>query len=426
LLQSRLRQFVGVAEDTGEKLALVLFDIERFRDVNLLGGQQAGDELLRIVANRLRAIGGDETRVARLAGDHFALIVNGLADATTVPGLIFGDGMGLQEVRHMVAGREIKVALRAGVAIYPLDGTDADSIFRSAETALGEAHATGTRIAYCSEQIKAAIAERLAIEHCIKDALENDHFILHYQPTCELATGRIVGVEGLLRIAHPVDGIIPPQRFIGMLEESGQIERVGRWVMEEALRAQAFWRSLAGAAPRVAVNVSAVQLLQPGFVDTVASVLAAAGEHAQLELEITETVLIDDLARSVDTLRRLRELGVRIALDDFGTGYSSLRYLSAMPLDTVKIDRTFVTNVHTSPENAGIANAILALAETLHLDVVAEGVETQEQAAWLQAHGCTVAQGYLYSRPVSADHLAEQWMRSQARHHPGAPEKRRP
>jgi diguanylate cyclase (GGDEF)-like protein/PAS domain S-box-containing protein len=413
LLQSRLRQFVASAARTSTKLALILFNVQRFRDVNMLGGQQAGDELLQVIANRLRAVAGDETRVARLAGDHFALIVNDLADATALPGLIFGNGLGLQEVRHVVNDREVVVVLQAGVAIYPADGVDADTVFRGAETALNEAQLSRSRIAYCSQQIKAAMAERLDVEHLISQALEHDRFILHYQAKVDLATRRISGVEGLLRICDPEHGLVGPQRFIGVLEESRLIERVGRWVMEEALRAQARWRHRTGACPPVAVNVSAMQLLADGFVDVVTDVLHRAGRDARLELEITESVMIHDVAATVQVLRRLRALGVSIALDDFGTGYSSLRYLSGMPLDAVKIDRSFVTGLVASAEDASIAIAILSLARSLGLEVIAEGVETEPQVKWLSAHGCPVAQGYLFSRPVSEAQFAQLWQRDQ-------------
>jgi diguanylate cyclase (GGDEF)-like protein/PAS domain S-box-containing protein len=415
LLQSRLRQFVAGARHGGGKLALILFNIERLRDVNMLGGQQAGDELLTIVANRLRAVAGDETRVARLAGDLFALIFTDLDDATALPGMIFGDGLGLQEVRHVVGDREIKVALRAGVGIYPTDGDDADALFRGAETALDEARVTRSRIAYCSAQIKAAMAHRLDVEHLISQALHQEWFVLHYQPKIDLATRRIRGVEALLRIADPAKGLIGPQEFIGVLEESRVIERVGRWAMEEALRAQARWRLRTGVCLPVAVNVSAVQLRSDRFVEQVADVLQRAGPDARLEIEITESVMIQDVDASLQVLRRLRALGVALALDDFGTGYSSLRYLSGMPLDTVKIDRSFITGLATSADDASIATAILSLAHSLNLEVVAEGVETEQQVDWLRANGCPVAQGYLLGRPMQEERFAEIWQADQKR-----------
>jgi diguanylate cyclase (GGDEF)-like protein/PAS domain S-box-containing protein len=408
-LQSRLREFVAAAMHGGTKLALVLLDVERLRDVNMLGGQQAGDEVLRLLGTRLRAIAGDEARVARLAGDHFALVVNDLDDATALPGMLFGEGPALSDIRYRVGDHEIQVTLRAGVAVYPTDGADADALFQSAESAFEDARVTRSRIAYCSSHLKAAAAARVDIEHRISKALDTDRFVLHYQPKVDLSTGRICGVEALLRIDDPVDGIIGPQRFVGVLEESRLIDRVGRWVMEEALRAQARWRARTGASPRIAVNVSAVQLLREGFVDVVTDVIRTGGGEARLEFEITESVVVDDLEASVAILRRLRELGITIALDDFGTGYSSLRYLSAMPLDTVKIDRSFVTGLPESAENASIANAILSLASALDLTVVAEGVETQAQADWLRSHGCPIAQGYRFGRPEPESAFADAW-----------------
>ena len=248
--------------------------------------------------------------------------------------------------------------------------------------------------------------------------MQHDRFILHYQPKIDLSTRRITGVEGLLRIDDPVQGLVGPQRFIGVLEDSRLIERVGRWVMEEALRAQSRWRLRSGLCPPVAVNVSAVQLRSDAFVELVSDVLKSAGPDARLEFEITESIMIADVDASVQVLRRLRALGVTIALDDFGTGYSSLRYLSGMPLDTVKIDRSFITDLTTSAENASIASAILSLAHSLDLEVVAEGVETEQQVDWLRAHGCPVGQGYLFSRPVSEPLFGELWQADQLRRTP--------
>jgi diguanylate cyclase (GGDEF)-like protein len=415
LLQTRLREFVSAAARSERKFALVLLSVERLRDVNLLGGQQAGDELLRLLANRLRAIAGDETRVARLAGDHFALVVNDLVEPAALPGMLFGAGPGLHDIRHVVPDREMRVTLRAGVAVYPADGLDADTLFQGAESALEDARVTHTRVAFCSPQLRAAAADRIDIEHAISKALSQDRFILHYQAKVDLASGRICGAEALLRIDDPDAGMIGPPRFIGVLEESPRIDRVGRWVMEEAIRAQARWRARSGASPRIAVNVSTVQLLRDGFVELVADALKKGGPEARLEFEITESVAVDDLAVSVSVLARLRELGVTIALDDFGTGYSSLRYLSAMPLDAVKIDRAFVAGLPASPENASIASAILSLASALDLTVIAEGVETEAQAQWLREHGCPIAQGYLYFRPEPEARFADAWHADLAR-----------
>jgi predicted signal transduction protein with EAL and GGDEF domain len=393
----------------------VLLGVERLRDLNMLGGQHAGDEVLRLLGNRLRAIAGDDARVARVAGDKFALVLDGLADATTLPGLLFGEGPGFADVRYVVNDREIQVTVRAGAAVCPGDGADADALFHAAESALEDARSTRAAIAFCSPQLKTAVADRVEIEHLIAKALQNQLFVLHYQPKIDLASGRICGVEALLRIDDPVDGLIGPQRFVGVLEQSSLIDRVGRYAMEEALRAQARWRARTGATARVAVNVSAVQLLHEGFVDVVTDVLRGAGPDARLELEITESVVLHDLDAAFGILRRLRELGVTIALDDFGTGYSSLRYLSAMPLDTVKIDRSFVTGLPASAENASIANAILSLGSALDLTVVAEGVETEAQAQWLREHGCAIAQGYLFSRPVPESRFAEAWHAERSR-----------
>jgi EAL domain-containing protein (putative c-di-GMP-specific phosphodiesterase class I) len=308
-----------------------------------------------------------------------------------------------------VNDREIQITLRAGIAVHPGDGVDADTLFQSAENALDEARRTRVRYAFCSPQMKSVVASRLDIEHKIAKALANDGFVLHYQPKVDLHSGRILGAEALVRIDDPDEGLIAPQRFIGVLEESRRIDRLGRFVVEEALRAQARLQEHSGTRPPMAVNVSPVQLLREGFVEMMRDILTRAGADARIELEITESVLVHDLDASVRILRRLRELGVTIALDDFGTGYSSLRYLSAMPLDTVKIDRSFVSGLPASTEHVSIASAILSLAKALSLTVVAEGVETQAQAEWLRAHGCGAAQGYLFGRPEPEARFAQLW-----------------
>ena len=407
LLRERLSQAIDTPRGMGRKVALVYLDIERFKAINDTLGPAGGDRLLKIVAQRVGEAAGDGARAARVAGDQFAFLVSGVGDASEVGRIVERMTPRLLDTVLEIDGRELRVAMKAGAALFPEDGDDADALIRNAEAALRMAKSTGDRFLFYTPHINARVAERLDLEAKLRRAVERDEFRLHFQPIVNLATNRITGVEALLRWHSAEAGAraVSPAQFVPVLEETGLIGQVGLWVMREAVKTHRALAERGLAAPRIAVNVSTIQLRGQTFVEDVRSVLGGAGEAAGLDLEITESLLMENIDESLRKLRAVRELGVHIALDDFGTGYSSLAYLSRLPIDTVKIDRGFVHNMVDKAEDTSIVSAILSLAHALELKAVAEGVETQEQADLLRLLLCDEMQGYLFSPPLPLDKL---------------------
>jgi EAL domain-containing protein (putative c-di-GMP-specific phosphodiesterase class I) len=299
-----------------------------------------------------------------------------------------------------------RVAAKVGVALFPDDGSDADALFKHAEAALKQAKASGERYLFYTRAMTERMAGKLSLENQLRQALDNEEFVLHYQPKVNLGSGKITGVEALIRWNDPRTGLVPPGRFIPVLEETGLIYEVGRWAMRKAIDDYLRWQK-AGLIPlRIAVNVSPLQLRNRDFVAEIRRRLdidprAAAG----LELEITESLIMEDVKHNIASLETIREMGVSIAIDDFGTGFSSLAYLAKLPVDTLKIDRSFVTDMTFSPEGLALVSTIVNLAHALKLKVVAEGVETDEQARLLRLLSCDEMQGYLYSKPVPCEVL---------------------
>ncbi|HEU4645443.1 MAG TPA: EAL domain-containing protein [Burkholderiales bacterium] len=407
LLRERLAQAIDARRGADDKVGLVLLDIERFKAINDTLGPHGGDRVLKTVAQRVAEFAGARAHAARVAGDQFAILMPAVEHARDVGRMVEAMGLGLLDTAHVIDGRELRVALKVGAALYPDDGADADALIRNAEAALRMAKSTGERFLFYTPHINARVAERLDLEAKLRRAVEREEFRLHFQPIVDLTTRRITGIEALLRW-HTADAdarAVSPAQFVPVLEETGLIGPVGLWVMREAVKAHRALAQGGRAAPRVAVNVSAIQLRTPGFVDDVRGVLEGAGEAAGLDLEITESLLMVDIEDSLRKLRAVRELGVHIALDDFGTGYSSLAYLSRLPIDTVKIDRGFIHHMVDKAEDTSIVSAILSLTHALELKAVAEGVETEEQAELLRLLLCDEMQGYLFSPPVPLDKL---------------------
>jgi diguanylate cyclase (GGDEF)-like protein/PAS domain S-box-containing protein len=405
LLRERLSQAIDARRGTHDKVGLVLLDIERFKAINDTLGPHGGDRVLRTVAQRVAEFAGERAHAARIAGDQFAILMPGVEDARDVGRIVEIMGPRLLDTAHEIDGRELRVALKAGAALYPDDGEDADALIRNAEAALRMAKDTGDRFLFYTPHLNARVAERLDLEAKLRRAVQRSEFELHYQPKVDLGDGRITGVEALLRWRDAERGPVSPAQFVPVLEETGLIGQVGLWVMREAVTAHRALAQGGRAAPRIAVNVSAIQLRGQSFVDDVRAVLGGAGEAAGLDLEITESLLMENIDESLRKLRTVRDLGVHIALDDFGTGYSSLAYLSRLPIDTVKIDRGFVHNMVEKAEDTSIVSAILSLARALNLKAVAEGVETEEQAELLRLLLCDEMQGYLFSPAVPMDKL---------------------
>jgi diguanylate cyclase len=402
LFHDRLIQFLHNARPARERVAVILIDIERFAQVNDSLGRQAGDALLRLVAERLDRALAEPYSVARISADMFAIAVGGLRRRADVGLVLHDQVLRTLELPFVVEGVELQLAAKAGVALFPSDGDDAGTLFKNAEAALKQAEATGERFLYYARQMNAEVSEKLALESRLRKALEREQFVLHYQPKFEVASGRIVGMEALARWDDPERGLMSPAHFIPLLEETGLILELGDWALRRALSDYRRWREAGLDPPRVAVNVSAMQLHRADFVDRVLALVEASGvPAAALELEITESLIMQDIEAGTRSLRRLRDAGLCIAVDDFGTGYSSLRYLAKLPLDALKIDQSFVATMLEDPSSRAIVSMIISLAHALELHVVAEGVDADAQAAALRRMGCDQLQGFLLGMPVA-------------------------
>lgn len=405
LFQDRLTQALDAARRGGTMLALSVFDIERFKAINDTLGQRGGDEVLRTFAERVQAAIGDVNRVARLGGNSFAVMFPAIQNAPDAARILEETGAEVVGRPLSIEGREIKITTKAGIALFPDDGADAGALFRNAEASLKRAKETGDRFLFYSPNINARVAEQVELENRLRHAVENRELFLHFQPKVEMETNRIVGVEALMRWRGPDNLLMSPARFVPVLEETGMILDAGRQALEMAAAAYRDWKAQGLKAPRIAVNVSALQLRQKSFVDDVRAALGHA--DSGVDLEITESLLMADIDESIRKLRVLRESGASISLDDFGTGHSSLAYLSRLPIDLVKIDRSFVRGMTENADHTSIVSTIISLAQALRLKTVAEGVETEEQARLLRLLRCDQMQGYLYSPPVAKEKLEE-------------------
>jgi diguanylate cyclase (GGDEF)-like protein len=408
LFQDRLRRAMLQARRSGAPLALLFLDLDRFKAVNDALGHGAGDELLRQVAGRLsRAVRGSDT-VARLGGDEFTIILEDTGSDQDVARVARAalEALGA-ELR--LGGQALRISASIGITLYPRDGADITSLLRNADTAMYRAKARGPGCyLFFSPELDRRNQERLALEHALHGALERGELELHYQPQVQVADGRVVGVEALLRWRR-AGALEAPERFLPVLEETGLLLPVGRWCLAEACRALRGWRDLGMADLRMAVNLSARQLQDPATLEALAEGMAREGLPGDaLELEITETALLD-VSAAEGCAAHLARLGVRLAIDDFGTGYSSLAYLKRLAVDTLKVDRSFVRDIPADPEDAAITEAVLALGQSLALDVVAEGVESAEQMGFLAQRHCPLAQGFHIARPMPAAELGR-WL----------------
>jgi diguanylate cyclase (GGDEF)-like protein/PAS domain S-box-containing protein len=398
LLMDRLAQALA-ANPAGSKVALALVNIERFKTINDTLGRKTGDALLAQMAQRLVGLAGDPSRVAHIGGDQFCVMIPGVKIEEKVARIIEDGFARVEGAPFRPDGAELRIAIRSGIALYPNDGADADSIFRNAEAALKKAKSSGEKYLFYTEKMTERIAERLSFENKLRHAIEKEEFVLHYQPKVDVAHRRIVGVEALIRWQGP-DGLIPPLSFIPLLEETGLITQVGAWALKRALLDHRRWTEQGLPAPRVAVNVSPLQLRQRNFVDVVGQAIASGAAPAGLDLELTESLIMEDIEANIGKLNSIRGLGVNIAIDDFGTGYSSLGYLARLPVQALKIDRSFISAMDKDPNAMTLVATIISLAHSLHLKVIAEGVETESQANTLRGLQCDELQGYLFSKPL--------------------------
>lgn len=395
-------QMAGI-DRHGGLLAVVLLDLERFRHVNETLGRLAGDELLRQVGARLRAVNAS---ASHFGGDSFALRLDeehSAADVARALEEIAAECFGTPFRLHDV---DLRVGIRMGISVHPGDGDDVESLLRNAEAAVRRARQSVEQRVFYAPELNARAAESLGLESRLRRAIERKEFLLHYQPKVDMVSRRLVGLEALIRWQDPERGLVAPGQFVPMLEECGLIGVVGEWALDDALDQQRDWIGKGLQGQRMAVNVSPMQLRPAGFTDAIGT-LIARHPGADLELEITETVIMDDVERNIAAITRLRSLGVGVAIDDFGTGYCSLAYIAKLPVNSLKIDRSFVLGMTESPEGLAIVSSIIALAHSLGLEVVAEGVETEEQAQLLRLLACDQAQGYLFSRPLPADQIAD-------------------
>jgi diguanylate cyclase (GGDEF)-like protein len=396
--------------------AVLFLDLDRFKLINDTFGHEAGDRLLQGFAQRLTeclrtsdfvsARGSELSTVARLGGDEFTIVLRDIkqpADAAVVANRI------LEMLRRPfdLGGMSVVVGTSIGIAIFPTDGSDPDSLLKNADAAMYEAKENGrNNLQFYSRRLSARILERVTLERELREALERGHFALHYQPQLDLNDLRVTGFEALLRWQHPTRGLIPPDVFIPLAEETRLIRPIGAWVLDTACAQARRWIDAGLELDRISVNLSTVQIQQEDFVSITARILENNGLSAKmLELEITETTVMTDPDETSRALSALQALGVRLAIDDFGTGYSSLAYLKRFPLDRLKIDRSFIHDIANDVDDEAIVSAIIAMAHSLNLEVVAEGVETKEQLDFLRAHGCDLGQGFLFGRPVPAEHI---------------------
>jgi diguanylate cyclase (GGDEF)-like protein/PAS domain S-box-containing protein len=406
LLLERLKQFSHEAARHGRKLALMILDIERFRFINESMGRGAGDTLLKLIAERLLKEHESE-RIARIGMNSFAIVLPDLTHDIQAPRLVEERRRLLQQTPFQLNAQELRISVRCGIAVFPDNGDEPEILVQNAEAALGRAKQAGEQVVYYTPMLNAHFAERLALESRLRRALEEKQFALHYQPKVSLATGEIEGLEALLRWNDPDNGLVMPARFIPILEETGMIIEVGQWALAEAARVYRKWLSAGLPAKRIAVNVSAIQLRRWDFVDFVKRLLADHAPDAGIDIEITESMVMQDIDRSTEILTALRAAGVAIAMDDFGTGYSSLSYLARLPIDTLKIDRSFISTMTERQDHIEVAAAIISMAHSLGLKTVAEGVETTRQRELLQGLGCHQIQGYLISRPVPENEIVK-------------------
>ncbi|HJV86323.1 MAG TPA: EAL domain-containing protein [Noviherbaspirillum sp.] len=408
LLHDRLRQVIAYAERYGNPAWVLFINLDRFKFVNDTLGHHAGDIVLKCVAQRLRDAVRDTDTIARLSADEFVLVLPERADESLSPAVV-------QRIMDaitppiVIEGYEFVMGCSVGIADCPADGTEPDVLIKHAGIAMYRAKEVGrNNFQFYTASMNERAMERLRIEGDLRNALEREEFVLHYQPQVDLATGRVVGVEALIRWQHPVMGMVPPVRFIELAEEMGMILPIGTWVMRTACRQSVEWAHAGLGQVRVAVNLSARQFYQQDLVATIAAILDETGIAPQLlELELTESMMMSDIEHAVGILRKLKALGVHLAIDDFGTGYSSLAYLKRFPIDVLKIDRSFVGDITVDPDDAAIVLSIISLAHSLRLQVVAEGVETEAQLAYLRRHGCDCMQGYYFSRPLPAQEFTQ-------------------
>ena len=405
LFLDRLDHALRASTRTGSGVAVLLMDLDRFKEVNDTLGHHCGDLMLKELASRLSGVVRPTDTVARLGGDEFALLLPSVTQADAGIALAERIALALDDP-FVIDGLPLEAEASIGIALYPVHGEDVETLLQRADVAMYMAKETKTHYAVYDADVDNYRPERLVLVAELRRAIENRELVLHYQPKATLADGTVRGVEALVRWQHPERGFISPMDFIPVAEETGMIVQLGEWVLREACGQMQRWQKMFPLDHPlfITVNLSSKQFSQTTLISKVAMILQETGVHAHtVKLEITESVVMENMDTATDMLRQLRALGVKLAIDDFGTGYSSLSYLHRFPIDTLKIDRSFVTRMSENNENTEIVRTIVVLAQNLGMDVVAEGVETNEQLVLLQKLGCENGQGYFFSKPVNSD-----------------------
>lgn len=406
LLEERLEQAVKNASMNSRKLAVLFIDLDRFKHINDSLGHHEGDQLLIQVANKLHEVIKHSDTVARLGGDEFVIILDNIRNV--------GDVNHIIDQIHTEFQQEIQLALQdvhitpsIGIALYPNDGDSAIELMKNADAAMYHAKDNGRNCSqFFTRGIDDSLQERIVLENALHQALKQQQFQLYYQPQVDVSSNKMIGAEALIRWIHPKKGVIPPDAFIPLAEETGLIVEIGRWVLESACQQLRAWTDQGMDNFVVSVNLSALQVQQPDFVNDVCQIVKRCGiQPERLDLELTESMIMRNAEETIKTLKQLSEQGLQISIDDFGTGYSSLSYLKRFPLDKLKIDRSFVNDITNDPDDAMICRTIISMAHNLNLKVIAEGVETNEQQALMRSYGCELYQGYLFSRPVPASEI---------------------
>jgi diguanylate cyclase (GGDEF)-like protein/PAS domain S-box-containing protein len=407
LLNDRITQAIALARRQSRPIAVLFLDLDRFKYINDSLGHIIGDKLLQSVARRLLASVRASDTVSRQGGDEFVVLLSEITHpehaATSARKILLS-----LNTRHSIGGQDLHIDGSIGISIYPADGEDAETLIKNADTAMYHAKEQGrNNFQFFTAEMNLRAVERQSLEGSLRRALEREEFLLHYQPKVNLATGEITGIEALLRWQQPERGLVPPSQFVPVAEDCGLIIQIGRWVLHEACRQARAWQN-AGLPPLpLAVNVSAIEFRDGSFVEGLQATLLETGLEAQyLELELTEGVLMEHAESTAFVLQRLKMMGVNLIVDDFGTGYSSLSYLQQFPIDVLKIDQSFVHRITANFNESPIVSAIIDMGKNLKQRVIAEGIETQEQLTFLQAHHCAEGQGYLFSRPLAAAQFA--------------------
>jgi len=406
-LHDRLGAAIAAASRHGHQLAVLFLDVDRFKHVNDSLGHGTGDRLLQSVAARLVANVRNTDTVSRQGGDEFVILLSevGRPDVVApVAAKIIAAVTGA----HLIGRHELHVTASMGIALYPDDGRDAETLIKNADIAMYYAKDQGRdNYQFFTEEMNTRAVERQALEGRLRTAIDRREFVLYYQPKIDLETGTMIGAEALIRWQHPDGGIVLPERFVPVAEDTGLIVPIGQWVLREACRQAREWQAEGLLTVPVAVNVSALELRSKGFLDGVRRALAETGlEPRLLELELTETVLMESTASTAAVLRELRAMGIRLAVDDFGTGYSSLSYLARFPIDSLKVDQSFIRQIVGDSDGSPIVTAVISMGKSLRHRVIAEGVETAEQLAFLVSQRCEEGQGFHFSPPLEADQFA--------------------